>query len=141
MFSRIQSPYIGIVILIVVSLGVTLFITKYSYLNKLSEARRENLLPILFLALFAIYGLFFSLISLFKVEPGKVDTIGNEIFQVDVGFALVILGCGLAIFFATTEYQFKQDYTSKILICASGVLALIGFILILNTGLIYSEFS
>ena len=141
MFSGIQSPYLGIVILIIVSIGVTLFITKYSYLDKLTEDKRENLLPILFLALFAIYGLFFSLISLFKAEPGNIETIGNDIFQVDVGFALVIVGCGLAIFFATTDYKFKQDYTSKVLICASGVLALIGFILILNTGLIYSEFS
>jgi len=141
MFSGIQSPYLGIVILIIVSIGVTLFITKYSYLDKLAEDKRENLLPILFLALFAIYGLFFSLISLFKAEPGKIETIGNDIFQVDVGFALVILGCGLAIFFATTEYQFKQDTTSKILIAISGLLVLIGFLLILTTGTVYQKLS
>jgi len=141
MFSVIQNSYIGITILIIVSLGVTLFITKYSYLNKLSDDRKENFLPILFLASFAIYGLFFSLVTLFKAEPERIETIGNDLLQVNIGFTLVILGCGLAIFFSTTEYQFKQDYTPKILIGLSGVLAIIGFILIISTGLVYHKLS
>ncbi len=141
MFSGIQSPYLGIVILIIVSLGVTLFITKYSYLDKLAEDKKENWLPILFLASFVIYGLFFSLVTLFKAEPEQIETISNDFFQVNIGFTLIILGCGLAIFFTTTEYQFKQDYTSKLLIGLSGVLAIIGFILIISTGLVYHKLS
>jgi len=141
MFSGIQNPYLGIVILIIVSLGVTLFITKYAYLDKLAEDKKENLLPILFLASFTIYGLFFSLIALFKAEPGQIEKIGNDIFQVNIGFTLVILGCGLAIFFSTTEYQFKQDYTFKLLIGLSGVLAIIGLILIVSTGSVYQKLS
>jgi len=141
MFSGIQSTYLGIVILIIVSLGVTLFITKYSYLDKLAEDKRENLLPILFLASFTIYGLFFSLATLFKAEPERIEAIGNDLLQVNIGFTLIILGCGLAIFFSTTEYQFKQDYTPKILIGLSGGLAIIGFILIISTGLVYHKLS
>jgi len=139
MFSVIQNTYLGIVILIIVSLGVTLFITKYSYLDKLAEDKRENLLPILFLASFAIYGLFFSLVTLFKAEPERIEGIGTDLLQMNIGFTLIILGCGLAIFFTTTEYQFKQDYTSKLLIGLSGVLAIIGFILIISTGLVYHK--
>ncbi|MFX1518648.1 MAG: hypothetical protein ACFFCD_01805 [Promethearchaeota archaeon] len=140
MFSGIQNSYLGITILIIVSLGVTLFITKYTYLNKLSEDKKDNLLPILFLTSFVIYGLFFSLITLFKAEPEQIEAIGTDLLQVNIGFALVILGCGLAIFFTTTTDQFKQEKTSKILIGISGVLAIIGFLLILNTGLIYQKF-
>ncbi|MCK5588553.1 MAG: hypothetical protein KAI34_07515 [Candidatus Lokiarchaeota archaeon] len=136
-----QLYYLGILILIAVSLGVTLFVTKYSHLNELSEDKKENLLPILFLASFAIYGLFFSLLSLFKADPENIESIGYDIFQIDIGFALVILGCGLAVFFTTTQYRFKQDTTSKILIGVSGVLVLIGFILILTTGTVYQKLS
>ncbi|WP_287587431.1 hypothetical protein [Candidatus Borrarchaeum sp.] len=139
MFSGIQSPYLGIIILIIVSLGVTLFLTKYSYLDKLAKDKKENWLPVLFLASFIIYGLFFSLVTLFRAEPEQIATISNDIFQVNIGFTLIILGCGLAIFFTTTEYQFKQDYTSKLLIGLSGVLAIIGFILIISTGLVYHK--
>jgi hypothetical protein len=141
MFSGIQSAYLGITVLIIVSLGVTLFTTKYSYLDKLAKDKKEILLPVLFLALFAIYGLFFSLVSLFKAEPENIESVGNSIFQVDIGFALIILSCGLAIFFATTDYQFRQDYTSKMLLVACGVLAFIGFLLILTTGSVYQKLS
>lgn len=139
MLSEIQSLYLGIVILIVVSLGVTLFILKNSYLYELSGDKRKNLLPILFLASFAIYGLFFSIDSLFKAEPKNIESIGYDIFQVDIGLALIILGCGLAIFFASNETIFKQDDISKILICVSGILAIIGLIIILSTGIVYHK--
>jgi hypothetical protein len=136
-----QLYFLGILILIVVSLGVTLFVTKYSYLNRLSEDKRENLLPILFLASFTIYGLFFSLVSLFKADPENIDTIGYDIFQIDIGFSLIILGCGLSIYFAATQYKFKQDTTSKMLIALSGLIVLIGFLLILTTGTVYQKLS